>query len=95
MRVLVTGATGFIGKDLVKGLVKDSHYCRCLARKTSNIEELKKLGNLEMFYGDITDRDSLKGIAEDIDVVYHLAAIGNVTSVSKETYETYTTINLL
>ena len=46
MKILVTGATGFIRKPLVRKLVKKRHKVKCLVRKTSqkrDINYLKKL----------------------------------------------------
>ena len=72
MKTLVTGATGFIGTHLVKALVEKGRDVRCLVRKTSNTTYLKKLG-VELVYGDLLDRDSLKGIVKGVNIVYHLA----------------------
>jgi nucleoside-diphosphate-sugar epimerase len=72
MRVLVTGATGFIGSNLVETLVAKGYEVKCLVRRPSR--HLEELG-VELVKGDITLRDTLKGIAKDVDVVCHLAAI--------------------
>jgi len=72
LKTLVTGATGFIGTHLVKALVEKGRDVRCLVRKTSNTTYLKKLG-VELVYGDLLDRDSLKGIVKGVNIVYHLA----------------------
>jgi dihydroflavonol-4-reductase len=70
MRILVTGGTGFIGSHLVEGLRGE---IVCLVRKPSNTEHLEKMG-VELVYGDLTDIESLKKAAKDVDIVYHLAA---------------------
>lgn len=72
MKTLVTGATGFIGTHLVKTLVEKGRDVRCLVRKTSNTQYLKDSG-VELYYGDLLSKDSLKGIANGINIVYHLA----------------------
>ena len=72
MKTLVTGASGFIGKHLVRTLVEQGREVRCLVRKTSDTQYLDNLG-VELFYGDLLDRNSLKDIAEDVCIVYHLA----------------------
>lgn len=82
MKVLVTGATGFIGSHLVDALLARGDEVRILVRRSSNIEKFKRK-NIEIVFGDIRDVASLKKATEDIDVVYHLAALlggPNVTS---------------
>jgi len=73
MNILVTGGTGFIGSHLVEKLVKRNYSVRCLARKSSDITLLKNLG-VEIHFGDLTKKETLKGVTNDIDVVFHLAA---------------------
>lgn len=75
MKVLVTGATGFIGSHLVPALVKRGYKVRCLVRKTSDISKLKKLKNVEFFYGDVAKRETLEGINKNIDVVFNVAGL--------------------
>ena len=75
MKILVTGATGFIGSHLVPALIKRGHKVRCLVRKTSDISKLKKLKNVEFFYGDITERRTLRRINEDIEAVFSVAGL--------------------
>ncbi|MBU6998450.1 MAG: NAD-dependent epimerase/dehydratase family protein [Theionarchaea archaeon] len=70
MKTLVTGGTGFIGGHLVEALPGD---VVCLVRKSSTITHLEDLG-VEVVYGDLTDSDSLKRAARDVDCVYHLGA---------------------
>ncbi len=75
MRVLVTGANGFIGRDLVKHLAYSNYDIVCLVRSSEAAEVLKGKG-LECIVADITERsmlDQLKGI--DVDAVFHLAAL--------------------
>jgi len=43
MKVFVTGATGFIGKNTVKRLIELGHECVCLVRSTSKKEALEKI----------------------------------------------------
>jgi len=72
MKTLVTGASGFIGKHLVRTLVEQGRDVRCLVRKTSDTQYLNDLG-VELFYGDLLNRNSLKDIAKNVNIVYHLA----------------------
>ncbi|MFW9876716.1 MAG: NAD-dependent epimerase/dehydratase family protein [Candidatus Thorarchaeota archaeon] len=88
MNILVTGATGFIGKNLVGSLVKKNHKVICLIRKTSkkaDIDYLKKI-KVQLFYGDITKKENLSDSFNNIDVIYHLAGILGDFNTSKEDY---------
>jgi dihydroflavonol-4-reductase len=70
---LVTGATGFIGKRLIKYLCEEGREISCFVRHTSNVQELEKYG-VELKYGDILDAESVKSALKNVDTVYHLAA---------------------
>jgi nucleoside-diphosphate-sugar epimerase len=72
MRVFVTGATGFIGTELVKELIEAGHQVRGLTRSDAGVEQLKAVG-AEVHRGDITDLDSLRSGAEGMDAVVNLA----------------------
>ena len=72
MKTLITGATGFIGKSLVRTLLEKNRALRCLVRGKSNVEELKKQG-VEIICGDLLDTNSLKEAVKGVNIVYHLA----------------------
>jgi nucleoside-diphosphate-sugar epimerase len=74
MKAVITGGTGFIGSRLVESLVEKGYEVRCLVRKSSQVEPLKKLG-VELCYGDLLDHDSLRSLTKGGDLVYHLAAM--------------------
>ncbi|MFQ5942248.1 MAG: NAD-dependent epimerase/dehydratase family protein [Anaerolineales bacterium] len=71
-RVLVTGATGFIGQHLVEALVEQGDQVDCLVRPTSDTSSLP-IDQLELRLGDVTDSATLGPTVEGIDIVYHLA----------------------
>jgi len=74
LKTLVTGATGFVGKHLVKRLVEEKRCVTCLVRETSDVKSLERLG-VEFVYGDLLSKDSIKEIVEKkgISIIYHLA----------------------
>ncbi len=93
MRILITGATGFIGKNLVRVLVSKGHKITCLARRTSKKQDIKYLEGLgtDLFYSDINKikRRSIRNILDKVDYVYHLAgSLGNFNK-RKEEYLTH------
>ncbi len=71
--VLITGATGFLGKRIAKRLVDQGYPIRALVRKGSDVSALKGLG-VEIVYGDVGDESSVEGAMQDADVVVHAAA---------------------
>ena len=82
MNVLITGATGFIGRYLTIALSK-TYSVRCLVRKTSDIKGLRDL-NVNVVYGDLLDKTSIAPALDRIDLVYHLA--GEVYSRKKDDF---------
>jgi nucleoside-diphosphate-sugar epimerase len=74
VKILVTGATGFTGKALVKRLLRDGHSVVGLDYKEGHkTEELRRLG-AEIVIGTVTDRDAVRRCVQGVDVVHHLAA---------------------
>ena len=72
MRILVTGATGFIGPFIVQGLVDAGHTVRALEHEPGKASALP---SQESAQGDMTDPESLRRAVEDVDVVVHLVAM--------------------
>ncbi len=83
MNILITGATGFIGRHLVGALSKGEHSLRCLVRKSSNIDCLRN-ANVDILYGDLLEKDSISQALEKVDLIYHLA--GEAYSRHKKDY---------
>lgn len=72
MRVLVTGASGFIGRHLVKVLLEAGHSVDALVRRSSNQEGLD---GARPVFGDILDPGALAAAVKDADLVFHLASL--------------------
>jgi dihydroflavonol-4-reductase len=85
LKVLVTGATGFLGGHLVEELVRQGHGVVAMARKGSDTKLLEKLG-VEVRRADLNDVDSLQRAVKGTDVVVHLAAYYTFSG-KKEMYE--------
>ena len=73
MKVLVTGANGFTGSHLVKALNQHGDRVVGLVRKSSNLQRLANC-QIDLMYGEISDRAAVKAAMTDVDVVFHLAA---------------------
>ena len=73
MRVLVTGATGFVGGNLARELWTQGYEVRALVRPGSNTLTIDDTG-VEKVEGDILDRDSIRRAVEGCKAVFHCAA---------------------
>ncbi len=73
MKVLVTGASGFLGSHIAEQLAAEGHEVRTLLRKTSSREWLQFPH--EEVIGDVTDEESLGAAVEGVDAVVHSAAL--------------------
>jgi nucleoside-diphosphate-sugar epimerase len=73
MKVLVTGANGFTGSHLVKALEQRGDSVVALVRKSSNLARLSNC-NVQLIYGEITDRNALLQAMTGVDTVFHTAA---------------------
>ncbi|SMP65247.1 Nucleoside-diphosphate-sugar epimerase [Neorhodopirellula lusitana] len=73
-RVLVTGASGFIGRHLVRHLKLLGYEVRCLVRPESDASVLNDLG-VELSVGTLSDVDSLERAVAGTDAVVHLAGL--------------------
>jgi uncharacterized protein YbjT (DUF2867 family) len=69
MRVLVAGATGFVGSHLVPALVDAGHDVRALVRDASSYEPPDGVAVTE---GDLLEDSSLEGVFDDVDAAYYL-----------------------
>jgi nucleoside-diphosphate-sugar epimerase len=84
-RVLVTGASGFVGSHLADALVARGDEVTALVRKTSQVDRLESLG-AALAFGDVTEPESLSSAAAGKSIVYHLAGLTRTLRV-RQLYE--------
>lgn len=75
MKVLVTGASGFLGGHVAEQLTLAGHTVRALVRRTSNRKHLLPLAGIEFAEGGVEDRARVAEAAEGVDAVIHVAGI--------------------
>ena len=79
-KILITGATGFIGSHLAKDLIEKGARIKCLVRRSSPdaaVQFLSELG-AELVTGDLTDGETLGQAVKDVNVVFHLGGGGRM-----------------
>lgn len=74
MKVLVTGATGFIGQHVVRWLTAEHIAVRALVRRDTGVSALHERG-VEIVRGDLLEPQTLHGIATGMDTVVHTAGL--------------------
>jgi len=75
-----------VGNHLATRLIGRGHKVRVLARKaTPKTDHLRKLG-VEIYFGDITDKNSVNKAVEGVELVYHLAAAWQEIAIPKKVY---------
>jgi nucleoside-diphosphate-sugar epimerase len=85
-RALVTGATGFIGRHVVRRLLERGDQVRCLVRRQPQ-NGLASSG-VEIVLGDVTRPESLRPVVRGVDLVFHVAGATQV-----HTSRTYARVN--
>lgn len=73
-RVLITGATGFVGRRVVDALLGRGARVRALVRPATGSGGVSWRERIEVHSGDLLERASLEGALDDVDAVVHLAA---------------------
>ena len=84
MKILVTGATGYIGGAAAKALVKRGHEVLGLARSEDSAGRLR-LAGITPVAGDLADNESLIRAASEVDTIVSTASIGSLAG-SAETF---------
>ena len=71
MRILLTGASGYVGGRLLHALEEQGHVVRCLARRPEVVRQ-KAAASTEVVTGDVLDRPSLDDALREVEVAYYL-----------------------
>ena len=83
MKILVTGATGYIGKRLIPILVNEGHHVVCAVRdKLRTDKKYIDDENIEIVEADFLNAETLQNIPKDIDIAYYL--IHSMSNTSKD-----------
>jgi len=77
--ILITGATGGLGRNLVKTLVADGTKIRVYVRDAQKAQQMLR-GNIEIVQGDLSDQKALKKAMTGINLIYHCAANTSLTA---------------
>lgn len=83
--ILVTGATGFIGAEILRRASRRGWRVRGLARRPEAAESLGRLPNVELFRGDIARPDELAEALQGVEAVIHL--VGIIVETGSQTFE--------
>lgn len=80
-KILVTGATGFIGKRLIAQLLENNHEVWALVRIRGTALFAKENSRLHMVWGDLRDENAMQQLPPDLDVAYYLMhSMGDIAS---------------
>lgn len=83
-RALITGATGFVGSNLVEFLLARDWQVRCLVRDSGKAQKIAAAG-AELRVGSLPDANALGEAVRDVDVVFHVA--GRVTALRRHDFQ--------
>ena len=83
MKVLITGASGFLGSHVAEQLSLKGHDVRALVRETSDTKFLATLSSVSLVYGSLEDRDSVLAACEGVDAIVHSASLVKARSTAE------------
>jgi 2-alkyl-3-oxoalkanoate reductase len=83
MKVLVTGASGFLGGHVAELLSKRGDSVRALVRSTSNRRHLEKLPNVELFEGGVEEIERVREAVFGVDAIVHAAGLVKARSTDE------------
>lgn len=84
MKIFITGATGFLGTNLVHLLIQEGHDVTAIKRKSSNVSAFKNL-EINWQIADVLNVEQLMSACpENVDVIFHIAADTSMWSAKNE-----------
>lgn len=84
-KALITGGNGFVGKAIVEQLLAQNVECKVIGR--SSYPQLEKMG-VECIQGNICDVELVKTAVQDVDTVFHVAALAGIWGKWQDFYTT-------
>jgi len=95
-KILITGGTGSIGSEIVRQVLKQNPaVIRILSRDDTKQFELEQelgpLPNVRFFIGDVRNKSKVIRAAENIDIIFHAAAMKHVPACERNPYESVLT----
>ncbi len=82
MKYLITGATGFIGNNVVQELLNRQQQVSVLVRSKQKIPT-HQLNQISVYEGDLSDLDTIDQAMKSCDYIFHMAAFANIWSKDK------------
>src|SRR5660398_224422 len=81
-RLLVTGATGFLGRELVPRALERFESVVCFVRPSSDLSQLPRSGRLEFQFGDLARPGEVAAALAEVDALLNLASLGEGDAVA-------------
>lgn len=98
MKLFITGATGFVGREVLRQAQAAAHSLRILVRNpdSASVLQLSRSYRVELHQGDVLHAASLKGALTEVDAVIHLVGIiSELGQITFENLHTRSTQNVL
>ncbi|MEG1742346.1 MAG: SDR family oxidoreductase, partial [Acetivibrio sp.] len=90
---LVTGGCGFIGSHIVDRLLKEGHEVRVIDNfstgREGNLAHQKETKRLKIYVEDIRDKDAIRTVFNDVDYVFHMAALADIVPSIQKPWDYY------
>ncbi|QEG21801.1 NAD-dependent epimerase/dehydratase family protein [Mariniblastus fucicola] len=83
MKILVTGATGFLGNNLARKMLQQGHEIVTTVRATSDLRPLDGI-DVEVIHADLTDPNAMAPVVEDVELIVHCAAMIQIGHSKRE-----------